>query len=145
MATLASLRADTVDYIRFRLGDGMVDVELDPEHYDNCIDKSVQRFRQRSQNAYESSYVFLSVVKEQQEYTLPDEIEEVRQAFRRSVGSGSSDTGTQFEPFEAAFQNTYFPETYQMQSHQDTLTLPCVENHTDNHHADNLSHIMDVI
>ena len=59
MATLASLRSDTVDYIRFRLGDGMVDVELDPEHYDNAIDKAVKRFRQRSQNAYESSYVFL--------------------------------------------------------------------------------------
>ena len=41
MATLAGLRADTVDYIRYRLGDGMVDVELDPEHYDNSIDKSV--------------------------------------------------------------------------------------------------------
>ena len=74
---------------------------------DNVIDKSVKRFRQRSQNGYESSYVFLSVVKEQQEYTLPDEIEEVRQVFRRSVGSGSNETGTQFEPFEAAFQNTY--------------------------------------
>ena len=45
MATLASLRADTVDYIRYRLGDGMVDVELDPEHYDNSIDKAVKRFR----------------------------------------------------------------------------------------------------
>jgi hypothetical protein len=77
MATLESLRADTTDYIRYRLGDGMVDVELDPEHYDNSIDKAVKRFRQRSQNAYESSYVFLSIVKEQQEYTLPDEIEEV--------------------------------------------------------------------
>ena len=107
MATLASLRADTINYIRFRLGDGMVDVELDPDHYDNVIDKSLARFRQRSQNAYESSYVFLSVVKEQQEYTLPDEIEEVRQAFRLGVGSGSSATGTQFEPYEAAFQNTY--------------------------------------
>ena len=42
MATLAGLRADTVDYIRYRLGDGMVDVELDPEHYDNSIDKSVK-------------------------------------------------------------------------------------------------------
>ena len=49
-------------------------------------------------------YVFLSVVKEQQEYTLPDEIEEVRPVFRRSVGSGSSDTGTQFESFEALFK-----------------------------------------
>ena len=114
MATLAGLRADTVDYIRYRLGDGMVDVELDPEHYDNSIDKSVKRFRQRSMNAYESSHVFLSVVKEQQEYTLPDEIEEVRQVFRRSVGSGGTETGTQFEPFEAAFQNTYLLQSGRM-------------------------------
>lgn len=105
--TLESLRAEVVDYIRLRLGDGMVDVELDPEHYDNCIDKSVKRFRQRTANAYESSYVFLEIVEGQQEYTLPEEIEEVRQVFRRSVGSGGSDTGTSFEPFEAAFQNTY--------------------------------------
>ena len=107
MTTLASLRGDTVDYIRFRLGDGMVDVELDPVHYDNSIDKAVKRFRQRTQNAYESSYTFLSIVEDQQEYTLPDEIEEVRQVYRRSVGSGSNDSGTQFEPYEAAFQNTY--------------------------------------
>lgn len=107
MATLTSLRQDVTDYIRLRLGDGIVDVELDPAHYDNSLDKAIKRFRQRSQNAYESSYVFLSVIKEQQEYTLPDEIEEVRQVFRRSVGSGSNETGTQFEPFEAAFQNTY--------------------------------------
>ena len=105
--TLESLRAEVVDYIRLRLGDGMVDVELDPEHYDNCIDKSVKRFRQRTANAYESSYVFLEIVEGQQEYTLPEEIEEVRQVFRRSVGSGGTDTGTSFEPFEAAFQNTY--------------------------------------
>lgn len=105
--TLESLRAEVIDYIRLRLGDGMVDVELDPEHYDNCIDKSVKRFRQRTANAYESSYVFLEIVEGQQEYTLPEEIEEVRQVFRRSVGSGGSDTGTSFEPFEAAFQNTY--------------------------------------
>ena len=29
--TLESLRAEVVDYIRLRLGDGIVDVELDPE------------------------------------------------------------------------------------------------------------------
>ena len=105
--TLASLRAEITDYIRLRLGDGIVDVELDPEHYDNCIDKAVKRFRQRTANAYESSYVFLEIVENQQEYTLPEEIEEVRQVLRRSVGSGGSGTGTQFEPYEAAFQNTY--------------------------------------
>jgi hypothetical protein len=105
--TLESLRAEVIDYIRLRLGDGMVDVELDPAHYDNCIDKSVKRFRQRTANAYESSYVFLEIVEGQQEYTLPTEIEEVRQVFRRSVGSSGDGTGTSFEPYEAAFQNTY--------------------------------------
>ena len=105
--TLESLRAEVIDYIRLRLGDGMVDVELDPAHYDNCIDKSVKRFRQRTANAYESSYVFLAIVEGQQEYTLPTEIEEVRQVFRRSVGSSGDGTGTSFEPYEAAFQNTY--------------------------------------
>ena len=107
MADLTTLRKDIQDYIYFRLGGDMVDVELDPAHYDMCIDQSIRKYRQKAQNSTESSYVFLEIVEEQQNYTLPDEIQEVRQVFRRSVGSGSSDTGTQFEPFEAAFVNTY--------------------------------------
>ena len=103
MADLTTLRKDIQDYIYFRLGGDMVDVELDPAHYDMCIDQSIRKYRQKAQNSTESSYVFLEIVEEQQNYTLPDEIQEVRQVFRRSVGSGSSDTGTQFEPFEAAF------------------------------------------
>jgi len=85
----------------------MVDVELDPEHYDMCIDQAVRKYRQRAGSSVESSYLFLSILENQQEYVLPNEVQEVRQVFRRSVGSGSSDTGTQFEPFEAAFVNTY--------------------------------------
>ena len=107
MADLTTLRKDIQDYIYFRLGGDMVDVELDPAHYDMCIDQSIRKYRQKAQNSTESSYVFLEIVEEQQNYTLPDEIQEVRQVFRRAVGSGSSDTGTQFEPFEAAFVNTY--------------------------------------
>ena len=107
MADLTTLRKDIQDYIYFRLGGDMVDVELDPAHYDMSIDQSIRKYRQKAQNSTESSYVFLEIVEEQQNYTLPDEIQEVRQVFRRAVGSGSSDTGTQFEPFEAAFVNTY--------------------------------------
>ena len=104
---LTSLRKDIQDYIYFRLGGDMVDVELDPTHYNMCIDQAIRKYRQKAQAATESSYVFLEIVEGQQEYTLPNEIQEVRQVFRRSVGSGSSDTGAQFEPFEAAFVNTY--------------------------------------
>ena len=108
MATdLTTLRNDTIDYIKLRLGDGMVDVELDPQHYDMAIDKALRRYRQRAANSVESSYLFLSIVENQQEYVLPDEVEEVRQVFRRSVGSGANEGTTQFEPFEAAFVNTY--------------------------------------
>ena len=107
MADLTTLRKDIQDYIYLRLGGDMVDVELDPAHYDMSIDKSLERYRQRAQSSVESSYVFLTIVADQQEYILPSEIQEVRQVFRRSVGSGSGDTGTQFEPFEAAFVNTY--------------------------------------
>ena len=107
MADLTTLRKDITDYIYLRLGGQMVDVELDPEHYDMCIDQAVRKYRQRAGSSVESSYLFLSILENQQEYVLPDEVQEVRQVFRRSVGSGSSDTGTQFEPFEAAFVNTY--------------------------------------
>ena len=104
---VTTLKNNIKDYIYLRLGGDMIDVELDPAHYTNCIEQSLRRYRQRAGNSVESSYIFVNVVEEQQEYVLPDEVEEVRQVFRRSVGSGSSDTGTQFEPFEAAFVNTY--------------------------------------
>jgi hypothetical protein len=43
------------------------------------------------------------------EYILPKEIQQVRQIFRRSVGSrsGNGTGGTVFEPFNLAYTNTY--------------------------------------
>lgn len=107
MATKTSLRNDISNYIFLRLGSGMVDVELDPEHITVAIDKAIQRYRQRAENSTESSYLFLTTEENKQEYILPDEVEVVRQIFRRSVGSGASDTGSMFDPFEAAYVNTY--------------------------------------
>jgi|TARA_R110000851_G_scaffold85063_2_gene185094 hypothetical protein len=107
MADLTTLRKGIQDYIYFRLGGDMVDVELDPSHYNMCIDQALRKYRQRANSSVESSYLFLTIVENQQEYVLPNEVNDVRQVFRRSVGSGGSDTGTNFEPFEAAFVNTY--------------------------------------
>ena len=102
-------RQKVYDYIRAMLGDGMVDVELDPIHYETAVDRALTRFRQRSPNAVEESYSFLEFVTDQNEYRLPDEIIEVRQLFRRSIGSrsGSGSGGTLFEPFNLAYTNTY--------------------------------------
>lgn len=100
-------RAEITDYIRFRLADGIVDVELDKEHYEMSIDQALIKYRQRSSNAVEESYAFLQLLPETQEYILPKEIIEVRQVNRRGIGSVSGTTASQFEPFASGYLNTY--------------------------------------
>ena len=109
MANLTTEKQEVFDYVFNSLGGGMVDVELDPAHYETAIKDALDRFRQRSDNSVEESYVFLPLVKDQNDYTLADEIIEVRQIFRRSIGSrsGGGDGGTLFEPFNLAYTNTY--------------------------------------
>jgi hypothetical protein len=109
MATLATKKQEVFDYVYALLGGGMVDVELDPVHYETALTKALTRFRQRSDNSVEESYIFMETVIDQNEYTLPNEVVEVRKLFRRSVGSrsGGGDGGTLFEPFNLAYTNTY--------------------------------------
>jgi len=109
MANITTAKQEVFDYVNAMLGGGMIDVELDPEHYEIAIRASFDKFRQRSDNSVEESYMFLDLVLDQNEYTLPDEVVEVRQMFRRSIGSrtGGGDGGTMFEPFNLAYTNTY--------------------------------------
>lgn len=102
-------RQKIVDYCKTMLGDGMVDVELDPVHYNTAIDRSLNKFRQRSSNAVEESFAFLTIEVDRNDYTLPQEVMNVRQIFRRSIGSrsGGGQGGTLFEPFNLAYSNTY--------------------------------------
>jgi hypothetical protein len=102
-------RQQVVDYIQAMLGGGMIDVELDPVHYNTAIDRSLAKFRQRSSNSVEESYAFLTVQVDVNEYAMPSEVMDVRQIFRRSIGSrsGGGGGGTLFEPFNLAYSNTY--------------------------------------
>jgi len=102
-------RNKVFDYIRTMLGDGMIEVELDPIHYETALDRALNRFRQRSPNAVEESYLFLELIQDQNEYRLPDEVITVRQVFRRAIGSrsGIGAGGSLFEPFNLAYTNTY--------------------------------------
>ncbi len=102
-------RQKVVEYCKLMLADGIVDVELDPAHYDLAINRALAKFRQRSSNALEESFAFLTIIVDQNEYTLPQEITNVRQIFRRSIGSrsGGGQGGTLFEPFNLAYSNTY--------------------------------------
>lgn len=102
-------RNKVFDYCRTMLGDGMVEVELDPKHYELALDRAITRYRQRSSNSVEESYMFLELIQDVNEYRLPDEIITVQSIFRRSIGSrsGLGAGGTLFEPFNLAYTNTY--------------------------------------
>ena len=93
--TLATQKQEVYDYVNTFLGGGMIDVELDPIHYQTALTKALTRFRQRSDNAVEESYLFLDTIIDVNEYTLPGEVMEVRKMFRRSIGSrpGTSASG----------------------------------------------------
>ena len=107
MSATETPRDKLINEIKLRLGDGMVDVELDPEHYNLAIDRAIQTLRSRSDAAVEESYAFLGTQVDTQEYTLPQEVLNIRRIYRRGVGGGNIGTGTNFDPFDVAFQNTY--------------------------------------
>jgi hypothetical protein len=107
LVQLQAKRTEINDYIRLRLADGIVDVELDLEHYNLAIDQALIKYRQRASNSQEESYAFLELLPETQEYILPREIMAVRKIFRRGIGSATGNTATQFEPFAAGYLNTY--------------------------------------
>lgn len=109
MSNIDQARQSVYDYCKAMLGDGMIDVELDPIHYQTALDRALGVFRQRSDNAVEESYAFLTLQENTNEYILPKEIQQVRQIFRRSIGSrtGNGSGGTVFEPFNLAYTNTY--------------------------------------
>ena len=107
LPTSDAKRAEITDYIRMRLGDGIVDVELEQEHYAMAINQALIKYRQRAANSTEESYCFLDLLPETQEYILPKEIMTVRGAFRRGIGSVTGTTASSFEPFSSGYLNTY--------------------------------------
>lgn len=106
-------REELITELQVRLGDGMVDVELDREHYDVAIDKSIAIYRQLSAGSVEESIIFLATQKDVTEYTLPDEVQEVRRLYRRGIGTNSGG-GTNFDPFDVAFNNMYMLQAGQI-------------------------------
>jgi len=98
-------RQKIINEVKFMLGGGLIDIELDPEHYQTALDLSFDRYRQRSGNADLESYMFLSLQYEVTEYYLPENVISVRQLFRR--GTGETTGGTQLDPFSLAYTNMY--------------------------------------
>lgn len=105
--TLDPLKQQLIEYVKLQLGDQIVDIELDPEHYEAAYQKTIGTYRQRAQNAYEESYSFMQLINDQNEYTLPQEVVTVRQVFRRTIGLSTGSGTYAFDPFGAATLNVY--------------------------------------
>lgn len=99
------LQQQIIDEVKLMLGGGMVDIELDPNHYTAALSFAFDRYRQRSGNAQEESYLFLRLENDITDYYLPDNVTFVRQLFRRGLGGITG--GTQIDPFSLAYTNLY--------------------------------------
>ena len=100
------LRQKVFDYVSIRLGSSMVEVELESEHYMNALTRAIEVFRTRSSGSVEESFAFLTTQKDVQIYTLPEEVQLVRQIWRRSLGD-LGNAGSQIDPFSQGYLNCY--------------------------------------
>lgn len=107
MADLTELKQKLFRNVELRLGAGIIDLELDPSHLEAAYNYAVATYRQRAQNAYEESYSLLMIENDRNSYILPQEIMNVRQVFRRTVGLETGPSATSFDPFSSAILNTY--------------------------------------
>ena len=104
---LPELKQALFENIRLRLGGDIIDLELDPEHYEAAYNYAIKVYRQRAQNATQESYTLMTVIKNVDTYTLPQEFINVRSLFRRTVGLETGPSSSSFDPFSSAILNTY--------------------------------------
>jgi hypothetical protein len=105
--TLDELKQALYKNIRYRLGDGIVDLEIDPEHFEAAYNYTIKLYRQRAQNATAESYTLFTVEKNVDVYTLPQEFINVRCLYRRTIGLETGPGSSAFDPFSSAILNTY--------------------------------------
>ena len=105
--TLPQLKQNLIEYVKLQLGDQIIDLETDPAHYEAAYQRTIGTYRQRAQNAYEEAYIFMELMRDVNIYTLPQEVVQVRQIFRRTFGDATGPFASNFDPFAQASINVY--------------------------------------
>ena len=106
MSAQVTPRVMLMKQIELGLGSQMVDVELDVDHLNLAISIGIQKLRQQSDGSMLEKDIFLHITRDITEYTLPEEVQEVRRLYRRGVGAYTNG-GINFDPVDAAFYNIY--------------------------------------
>jgi hypothetical protein len=105
--SLETKKQELIEYTQLQLGNFMIDVELDPAHYEAAYQRTIGTYRQRAQNAYEECYIFMELITDQNEYFLPQEVIQVKQIFRRTFGIATGPFSSAFDPFSQAQMQVY--------------------------------------
>jgi len=105
--TLQEAKQNLIEYVKLQIGDQIVDLELDPAHYEAAYQKTIGTYRQRATSAFEEAYIFMELIKDENIYTLPQEVVSVRQVFRRTFGDSTGPFASNFDPFAQASLNVY--------------------------------------
>jgi hypothetical protein len=103
---LITPRQKLLHQVNLLMGGEIVDLELDAEHFNVALDVALGRYRQRSGNSMEESFVFLDVQPEVAAYKLSDEVQEVLNVYRRSIAGSAG--GASVDPFSLAFTNNIY-------------------------------------
>lgn len=106
MSSQITPRVTLTKQIELLLGAQMVLVELDIEHLNLSITIGLEKLRQQSDGSMLEKDLFLHISRDITEYTLPEEVQEIRRLYRRGVGAYTNG-GINFDPVDAAFYNIY--------------------------------------
>jgi len=79
-------KSELVDYILRKLGSPAVNVELTNEHLDDAIEDTLEEFLPRAYSGTLERYVQLQLIKDQQDYRLPDSVFAVLGVFNNNIG-----------------------------------------------------------
>lgn len=108
---MASLKEKLIEDLHLLLGGGMVDVDLDPAHYDLAVRTAIERYQMRSSNAWEEAFMILTTQVGKDTYFLPRDVIIVRSVYRSGgAGIGIGGSGA-LDPFELMISNSLYSST----------------------------------
>lgn len=98
---------EAIDDIKFKLGDTLVDVELETPEYNRALKQARKLYLQRAENATNEVIVLFLGEKDRQIYDLSDlNIIRLHAIYRHSIGTSYS-ADSQLDPFTLMYHNNF--------------------------------------
>lgn len=104
---IIAVRQSLVDKIIASLGGNEMEIELSEESVQLCIDLALDKLKQRSDSSLEESLILLTLIKNQREYILPNEVADIERIYRKGFGRNLGSINN-FDPFYYSGWNNIF-------------------------------------